>query len=386
MKRSVIEHYTSSFVLNCFLFIHKLSIAQVIPDAILLRDKLINDGCWQLQSNYATLKPAINSSDPFLVTVGVNFYRIVDMSDGNEKMSVVADLGFYWNIECAKWTDDMKWNHVSHLLIPTKEIWIPNIVHLNSIRNYFLHTGEQSISHVKIYPNGLTVWWASGLFESRCEFDFQRFPFDTQSCAIELMSWEEWQEIKLRGNKSVGNLPVNNAAKDFYFEEDKANAMKIYEKQKHYMDGFRCDQVLIVLTLKRDPSFYTSVIIIPTLALMVLQNLAFFLPICVDRCSFLITILLAISVLQGIVDSNIPHVAQRVAVSYLLLGFTIMSICTTVYSVIVLYITQSNRRIKHKRIFKGRIKLIVFADLCGFLILGSFAIIFLAIIAHWMFA
>ena len=374
-----------AFVLNCFFFIHKLCIAQVVPDAFILRDKLTNDGCWPLQSNYAALKPVINSSDPFLVTVGVDFDRVVDMSDSQEKMSVVANLGFYWNIECAKWADDSIWNHVSNLLIPTKEIWIPKIVHLNSIHKYFLDTGEQSISHVKIYSNGKAVWWANGLFESRCEFDFQRFPFDTQSCAIELMSWEAWQEIKLRGNQSVGNLPVNKAVKDFYIE-GKASSVKIHEKQKHYGNGVRCDQVIFELTLKRDSSYYTCVIIIPTLALMVLQNLAFFLPIGVERCSFLVTILLAISVLQGIVDSNIPHVAQRLVVSYLLLGFTIMSICTTVYSIIVLYIIKSNRSIKHRRVFKGRMKLIVFADLCGFLIFGFFAIVFLAIIAHWMFA
>ena len=350
-----------------------------IPDEIALRNELVNNGCWPLDQRHSAIRPASNFNQPVLVTVWPIFDRIVDISDTDEQLSFVANFRFNWTIECANWENDTKWSHIDFLIIPTSEMWIPKISHINGLNDYFLDQSKLSISEIWIKPNGHVIWWACGLFVNQCSFNFQKFPFDTQVCGITMECWYFPTQVRLRISNATIIQPSNDGTNDFFFL-NKSEAVYGYEENNIYSNDFFSDRVVYKFTLKRDSSYYTCVIIIPTLALMILQNLAFFLPLSMERCSFLVSILLAISLIQAIVDANIPHVAQRVVISYLLLGFTIMATCATIYSIMALFIITLSKQLKKKRIFNGKMKYTVFADLCCFTLFSMSDIIFLLVV------
>ena len=364
------------------IFVEIETTTKFVPDEKKLRDHLVSNGCWPLDPNYASIRPVLDPNNSVNVIVGAIFDRVLEMSDPEEKISVIVNFQFFWNIPCVKWDGNSSWSHIDLLTIPTKEVWIPKVSHAKCVENYFLDQSPKSIDSVHIYPNGNANWWACGVFETHCDFHFELFPFDTQTCEIALEAWDYPKQVQLRFDHSTLVEPRNTGAKDFYFP-DESNRVKVYEDTNNH-NGYNSDRVVFQLKMKRDPTYYTSVIIVPTLSLTILQNFAFFLPISIDRCSFLVTILLAISVIQSVVDINIPHVAQKVVMSYFLLGFTMLATFATVYSIAILHMVNSNKQLKKKLIFRGKIKLISFVDTLSFCLFSLATLFFLLVIFYFL--
>ena len=71
-----------------------------------------------------------------------------------------------------------------------------------------------------------------------------------------------------------------------------------------------------------------------------LEHAALLIPISSERCSYLLTILLSIFIIQSVVDETISHLSETPRLAYFLLGFTISSTFLCPYSIVMLMLLK----------------------------------------------
>lgn len=122
------------------------------------------------------------------VGVIVSLKQIISIDEKNQIMSSSGYFGQYWNDKRLIW-NRTHYGNVSLLIIPTKVLWIPDTIILNTAdQDGFLKISDNSYSIV--FSNGLVVLLLpSFLTRTRCNLYMKSFPFDEQSCDIILTSW-----------------------------------------------------------------------------------------------------------------------------------------------------------------------------------------------------
>ena len=344
---------------------------KILPEFERLRQHLVGNGCWPLD-NYPFGRPALERDEVVNVEIGIFIDFINDMSDSHTQWSLMGTLNISWNITCASWQNYTDWNHISWFNLPSKDMWMPKITHMNCKDRYFIDQSSNNIDSLILKSSGTVLWAASGIFDSFCIFNYNKFPFDTQHCSIVLESWNVNKLVTFHFDNSTLLGPNNDRVKDFIYQH---GSLKVYEKKREHGEHVY-DQVIFEVELKRDPNYYTIVIIMPIMSLILFQCLSFFLPLGTERCSFLMTIVLAMGLLQSVVDNNIPHVAQTVLLVYFIYGVTMMSTFTTCYAILWSFVVSHNKsKFLKKTVFNGQIRFTTFIDVCSFFVFTLMATI-----------
>ena len=249
-------------------------------------------------------------------------------------MSVTGTFALSWPIPCADWAHDSEFANIDYITIRYEEMWIPAIMHYNSVESYYLNPDDLSLRHVLVH-SGIAVSYMVGIFTSKCVFHFKQFPFDSQKCNITLESFESANLIVLEP-RTVDYYPQNDIVGDFLLDFSKmlvyglnrTNGEKIYS------------YAIYEFHFSRKSEYYVINIIIPIISMMTLEHAALLIPISSERCSFLLTILLSIFIIQSVVDETISHLSETPRLAYFLLGFTISSTFLCLYSIAMLMLLR----------------------------------------------
>ncbi|XP_015120635.1 acetylcholine receptor subunit alpha-like 1 isoform X2 [Diachasma alloeum] len=176
------------------------------------------------------------------------------------------------------WTDDkLKWNasnygELNHLQVGNHEVWQPDITLLNSAGASSIEPFSDAPCH--IHQTGLVICTPPTQFLAICDLDFHFWPYDTQTCSIELASWAySGSQIELK-------FPIHESAAEInLIQNSEWKLIGVTKLRK--VTTYECcvDEPSIRLrfnfTLKRNSTLYASVFGTPTV-FIVFMNLAIF--------------------------------------------------------------------------------------------------------------
>ena len=287
-------------------------------------------------------------------------------------MSVTGTLVFSWKISCANWANDLEFINISHIRINRNEMWTPIIMHYNSVDNYYLNPDNLALPYVYVESDGTAFYNLAGVFTSKCEFHFYNFPYDSQKCNVTLETADNINII-LMYPFPFNRTPQNDVTGDYYFDYSK---LETYNENRTYQNSSGLFSfVSYEFYFSRKSEYYVINIILPMISMMALENAAILIPIGAERCSFLLTILVSIFLIQSVVDATISHLSTTPRLAYLLLGFTISSTILCLYSIIILMMMKNNGDLSKKMVINGKFNLIQLLDIIFLLLslLASFA-------------
>ena len=251
-------------------------------------------------------------------------------------MTITGTIALSWSISCAKWnSNDPEFSNIQALHIRPSEMWIPIIVHYNSVNNYYLNPSDMSLPYVLVISEGIAIIYMVGIFTSKCEFRFKRFPFDSHKCEVTLESFENTRYILLEAN-NLAYIPQNDGVGDFVFDYSQVQVSTRNITRGDAVYSF----AIYEFHFSRKSEYYVINIIIPIISMMTLEHAALLIPISSERCSFLLTILLSIFIIQSVVDGIISHLSETPRLAYFLLGFTISSTFLCLYSIAMLMLLK----------------------------------------------
>ncbi|XP_032024018.1 5-hydroxytryptamine receptor 3A isoform X2 [Hylobates moloch] len=259
-----------------------------------------------LLTNYRKgVRPVRDWRKPTTVSIDVIVYAILNVDEKNQVLTTYIWYRQYWTDEFLQWNPE-DFDNITKLSIPTDSIWVPDI-----LINEFVDVGKSpNIPYVYIRHQGEVQNYKPLQVVTACSLDIYNFPFDVQNCSLTFTSWlHTIQDInvslwrlpeKVKSDRSVfmnqgewellGVLP--------YFREFSLESSDRYAEMKFYM------------VIRRRPLFYVVSLLLPSIFLMVMDIVGFYLPPnSGERVSFKITLLLGYSVFLIIVSDTLPATA-----------------------------------------------------------------------------
>ncbi|KAK6629721.1 hypothetical protein RUM43_003539 [Polyplax serrata] len=232
-------------------------------------DKLKQD----LLLHYDKFARPLDAGNKTILSLDV-MIRHIELDEKRSTMVIHCWLKMRWNDGKLRWniTD---YNDLKELHLAEHEIWQPDIVPYNtasgSTLDYYGNT------NLICYWNGSVLWVPPTIFRVFCEFDFTRWPFDTQICSLKIGSWTysgEQIDFVTDNLGTVTEIPdlVPNPEWTIHKVTSERNVVYYPCCPDPYTD------ITYYLTIERHSATYKALIITPTCAVVLIILASFWLP------------------------------------------------------------------------------------------------------------
>ena len=155
---------------------------------------------------------------------------------------------------------------------------------------------------VKVASDGTVHWLPGGRMDTSCSMVTQTFPFDKQTCRIQLGTC----------TSNMHDIRFNAATTDTSFyningEWDLTNTTAFTSISGGTIDGNHFSGAKFQITLRRRSLYYVLNLIVPCMLLSLLSGLAFLVPVDAgEKISLIITLLLSFTVFLMVIADRIP--------------------------------------------------------------------------------
>nr|XP_055037081.1 5-hydroxytryptamine receptor 3A isoform X1 [Misgurnus anguillicaudatus] len=239
------------------------------------------------------------------VEIDLMVYAILNVDEKNQVLTTYVWYRQQWTDEFLVW-DPEEFDEVTQISMPTANIWIPDI-----LINEFVDVGKSpDIPYVYVNHNGTVRNYKPIQVVTACSLNIYNFPFDVQNCSLTFQSW-------LHTIKDI-NISLIRSPEEVMYDK------KVFMNQgewelRHVLTkytGFSVEvdelyaEMKFNIVIRRRPLFYTVNLLLPSIFLMVMDIVGFYLPPdSGERVSFKITLLLGYSVFLIIVSDTLPATA-----------------------------------------------------------------------------
>ncbi|XP_067658371.1 acetylcholine receptor subunit alpha-like [Haliotis asinina] len=277
------------------------------------------------------IRPRKNPNETVEVVVS---YSMASVEALEETTQTVDSSGFL----TLQWTDDLlTWNSneyggTDYINIPMEKLWFPDLSLTNGLDDLslILPIGEKA----RVTSNGSITWFRDLKKRTKCSLDMRHFPFDTQTCSINLIQWvADIRQVNMTAGIVViepslfqrnGEWEITGNSKDTFLHTYSGNIIQT--------------EIEFTFIFKRKYLYYIITNILPVMFLSVL-NLGVFLlpPESGEKVSLCISIVLSYAVFLSVIGGRLPEVSDTVSIfSIYLLTMMFLKVATTLITVFVL--------------------------------------------------
>lgn len=309
-------HTFETMVQFCILCISVL----VIGSNILVSAKFFQD----ILENYEKeLLPTWNLSIPLEIHFDSAPGTLISFVEVEEKIGITMTLIMNWTDTRLTWIPKDKYDNF--IIVTTKEIWLPYVYHMDSVDG-IKPVGYDSHFYVIITAQGQVRWSPGDIFQSKCNTDVSKFPFDSHSCKLRFMMW-----ISVPG-KVEFTVESEYPKMKYFFPNSDWSVTKIRQS----ISKMDFPIYIVEIYFKRQPLYYVVTVILPTLMFSLMNPLVFCLPVeSGERISLGMTILLAYTIFLTIVAASIPAKSNPICVLILVLVLIMLVSAIIVIFVII---------------------------------------------------
>uniref|UniRef100_A0A8C6KKZ7 Cholinergic receptor, nicotinic, beta 5a n=1 Tax=Nothobranchius furzeri TaxID=105023 RepID=A0A8C6KKZ7_NOTFU len=220
-----------------------------------------------------------------------------------------------WNDYRLRW-DPAKYGGIKKLRIPSKLIWLPDIV---------LYNNADGVYEVSFYCNAVVsstgdiFWLPPAIYKSACAIEVQNFPFDQQNCTLKFRSWTyDHTEVDLI-------LTSDYASRDDFTPSGEWDIVSLPARKNEDPNDITYLDITYDFVIQRKPLFYTINMIIPCVLITSLAILVFYLPSdCREKMTLCISVLLALTVFLLLISKIVPPTSLAVPLIGKYLMFTMV--------------------------------------------------------------
>ena len=236
------------------------------------------------------------------------------------------------------WTDSrLKWNPgkyggLQSISILDTLLWKPDIALVNGV-SVVTKVGTASVPVLVSYKGNI-VWMTTNIFESKCTFDLEKYPYDSQRCEIRFGTFASpgfYIHFK-NMNCTILNKKMDTSTWSLESSDQYVTFQKYYGLGRNSGQ----QELTCVYHIKRKPSFYVMNILLPLVFLSIINPFTFVIPYgSGEKISFAMTLFLTFAVFITIVMDKVPVNSDKT--SYLQL-YLLSQVAITVLNLITIVI------------------------------------------------
>ena len=279
------------------------------------------------------------SSTTWTLSVGMAVSQLVSL-DTVEDLQLKVDVNFQWNDPRLQWnafTNLSVWQWPTKTYLPSSRLWMPEITVLTcELESCSLMINPDTF--VDISNDGTVDAHESLLLTSSCLLDFTYFPYDNQTCVVNMLidfPGTEDYRIQLQLLNSIETDYIDsNSEWDITSVNFYTTAALTYQFREVSPTDWTLSQVpvsnhslVLVLGIKRTPAYYVSNLIIPVMIIILIGVLSIILPSdAIERPGYVLSVVLAYIVYQLTLANMEPksEIAPLIGV-YISLNFVLLA-------------------------------------------------------------
>eukprot|EP00066_Takifugu_rubripes_P007262 XP_003972653.1 PREDICTED: neuronal acetylcholine receptor subunit beta-2 [Takifugu rubripes] len=298
------------------------------------------------------IRPAVNKSQQVAISIQVSLSQLISVNEREQIMTTNLWLFQEWNDYRLRW-DPEKYDGIKKLRIPSKHLWLPDIV---------LYNNADGVYEVSVYCNAVVsntgdiFWLPPAIYKSACAIEVQNFPFDQQNCTLKFRSWTyDHTEVDFI-------LTSDFASRDDFTPSGEWDIVSLPARKNEDPNDVTYLDITYDFVIQRKPLFYTINLIIPCVLITSLAILVFYLPSdCREKIMLCMSVLLALTVFLLLISKIVPPTSLAVPLIGKYLMFTMVLVTFSIVSTVcVLNVHHRSPSTHHmpdwvKRIFLTRL-------------------------------
>ncbi|XP_033975556.1 5-hydroxytryptamine receptor 3A-like isoform X1 [Trematomus bernacchii] len=308
--------------------------------------------CLNLTKNKDKLvRPAKYFEKPTWVYLQMAIMAILDVKEVDQTFISFAVIYMKWEDPHIYWKPQ-NFGGLDKMRVPADLLWKPDLMI------------EEMIEKDKAVPNPFITIHSNGFVEhvrdlmvvSTCKMQIYKFPFDIQSCTLSLKSIV-YPEEELRFQVIDDSTLITEWTRQMMRNESEWFLIDITVKDKSVSRFFEKQSVLIyTIRMRRRSALYIANFLVPILFFFCLDLASFLMSDNKrEKVSFKVTVLLAVTVMQLILNNILPSSSDRIpliAVYWIgIFGLIMISLLETM---LVMYLIEKDSASKEKKADKNR--------------------------------
>ncbi|KAM4715211.1 5-hydroxytryptamine receptor 3A-like [Anableps anableps] len=287
---------------------------------------------------YSMTRPVKNYKNPTLVSLEVLLYAILDVVEKDQKFIPYVWTVTRWNNEYISW-DPNQFCGIDNISLPTEILWKPDL----TIEEMTEKDKAPPSPYLTINNKGDVEVPNDQVLVSTCRMHIYKFPFDIQSCSLTFKSIiHTAREIRLQPSDNSSEATewsreVMRTQYEWLFINMTvtANNASVLTDQ---------DVVIYTITMKRRSLLYIVNFLLPVLFFLCLDLASFMISdYGGEKLSFKVTVLLAITVLQLILNEILPSSSNRVPlIAGYCIGIFALMMLSLLETIFVMYLRQKS--------------------------------------------
>ncbi|XP_034427369.1 5-hydroxytryptamine receptor 3A-like [Hippoglossus hippoglossus] len=284
-------------------------------------------------------RPVKNYKTPTEVHLDLLLYAILEVQEKDQKFVPYVWITMWWSNDFISW-DPEEFCGIDYLSIPNELMWKPDI----TIVEMTERDKAPPSPYVTITSRGNVEVVNDQVMTSTCRMHIYKFPFDTQSCNLTFKSFiHSDDEIKLV--RYLNSSKITEESRDVMRIQSEWLFINITVSSITKKD-FKNNQTMVIYTInmKRRSALYIVNFILPILFLLCLDLSTFMISDSGgEKLSFKITLLLAVTVMQLILNDILPSSSNRIPLIavYCIGVFTLMML-SLLETVLVMYLIKKD--------------------------------------------
>uniref|UniRef100_A0A0R3WJX5 Neur_chan_LBD domain-containing protein n=1 Tax=Hydatigena taeniaeformis TaxID=6205 RepID=A0A0R3WJX5_HYDTA len=220
---------------------------------------------------------------------------------------------------------------IKSINIAAHKLWKPDIVVMNNVDGEFEAVWKPNTI---LHSDGRVLWIPPAIFKTACEIDVRYFPFDQQTCHMDLGSWTYTnKEVELQFYVNQTNIDLSDYVKSGMWDFVEGPVSSTHRRGS-VSNRPTTARLTFKIVLRRKPLFYITNIIIPCVLISILGVCVFCLPADAgEKITLSISILVTLVVYMILVSKILPAGPKSIPLlsQFLLFTFamTFLALCIT---------------------------------------------------------
>ncbi|XP_033733499.1 acetylcholine receptor subunit alpha-1-B-like [Pecten maximus] len=261
------------------------------------------------------IRPIGDQNGTLTVYIDTDLLTIQDFDEVSGTLNILAVFLIHWNDVSLSW-DPALYGDISETEIGQNNIWLPRLFNIKSSDKF--RAISNSYLSVKIDHYGEVFWQPGSFIDIKCNPDVSYFPFDIQTCYIQLIAWGySQQRIKLE--------PLRPELSLEFYEPNGEWSLDNTATGTHSVSGY--STATFNITISRLPAFHVVNTLMPIYLLLLMNPLVFVLPCdSGERVGFSLTVFLTFTVFITIINAVLPANSDSMSrLSYFIFSVLVVS-------------------------------------------------------------
>ncbi|ULT87177.1 hypothetical protein L3Y34_006752 [Caenorhabditis briggsae] len=243
--------------------------------------------------------------------------KLVDVVEVEEKVSFLFDYSSEWTDHRLKW-DPYKYGGISHIYVPQKSIWLPEITIVDAQEVKFFESDDAPRT-AWINYNGTVGFYTATVSSVICQLDVFKFPLDQHECGVSVLFHTYFpDEYRIKG----GMVNIVKPKSELGNGEWKVTYVGVAEIP--LSNDIIGSTTKFIARLERNPGFYISLVMIPAYCINFLTIIALFLDVenVMEKLNVGLTNIMAMTFILVILAADLPKTARIPLLAiYVIVGF-----------------------------------------------------------------